>query len=137
MTDEPRRDQTDDPRAALTALVAAFERHLEACASRRGEDDPTVLASADDLADAFESYDDALLAAYGEMTPLEVYGAEDDFDDDEMDEDERRELESRPVAEDTENEVDDHDEEDGDDGPYSGFESDYDWGSTTEDQVKG
>ena len=31
-----------DPRAALSVLVSAFERHLEACAGRRGEDDPTV-----------------------------------------------------------------------------------------------
>ena len=49
-----------EPRAALNALISAFERHLEACASKHGEDDPTVVAASDDLADAFEAYDDAL-----------------------------------------------------------------------------
>ena len=74
---------TADPRGALASLVSAFERHLEASASKRGEDDPTVVAAYDDLADAFEAYDDALLQAYGEMTPLQVY--DDGEDDDELD----------------------------------------------------
>ena len=77
---------TTDPRAALTALVAALERHLEAAAARRGENDPVVLAAYKALAEAFEDYDDALLDAFDEVTPLEVFhGEEDDedFDDDE------------------------------------------------------
>lgn len=73
---------TADARAALASLVAALERHLEASASRRGENDPTVLAAYQDLADAFETYDDALLDAYGEVTPLEVYADEDAEDED-------------------------------------------------------
>jgi hypothetical protein len=79
---------TADPRGALAALVTAFERHLEASASKRGEEDPTVIAAYDDLADAFAAYDDALLQAYGEMTPLDVYDGDDDDDedDDELDE---------------------------------------------------
>jgi hypothetical protein len=94
---------TADPRAALATLMSAFERHLEASASKRGEDDPTVLAAYEDLADAFETYDEALLAAYGEMTPLEIY---DDSEDEE---------------------IDDHSDEDGDGGLYSGLDdSDYD-----------
>jgi len=94
---------TADPRGALASLLTAFERHLEASAAKRGEDDPTVVAAYDDLADAFESYDDALLQAYGEMTPLQVY--DDDADDDELD---------------------DHDDEDGDGGVYSGLDdADY------------
>ncbi|CAN7436690.1 hypothetical protein [Knoellia sp. LjRoot47] len=75
-----------DPRAALTSLVSAFERHLEACSGRRGEDDPTVAAAYDDLLDAFETYDNALYEAFGEMTPLDVYTG-DDADEDEEDED--------------------------------------------------
>lgn len=76
-----------DPRAALAALTAAFERHLEASAQRRGEDDPAVVAAYDDVADAFEEYDETLLEAFGEMTPLEVYAApdEDDDEDDDLD----------------------------------------------------
>lgn len=72
-----------DPRAALTALVAAFERHLEAAAHRRGENDPAVLGAYRTLADAFEDYDDALLDAFDEVTPLEVFhGDDDEFEDD-------------------------------------------------------
>ena len=111
---------TADPRAALTTLTAAFERHLEACASRRGEDDPTVLSAFDDLADAFDAYDEALLEAYGEMTPLEVADDDDDdFDDDEEEDDEE---------EDADDGLDDHEGEDGDeDAVYSGFDGeDYD-----------
>lgn len=76
-----------DPRAALSSLVSAFERHLEACSGRRGEDDPTVAAAYDDLLDAFEVYDNALYEAFGEMTPLDVYTGDSDDEDDEDDED--------------------------------------------------
>lgn len=82
---------TTDPRAALTALVAALERHLEAAAGRRGENDPVVLAAYRAVAEAFEEYDDALLDAFDEVTPLEVFrgdeeGDEDDEEGDEFDE---------------------------------------------------
>ena len=76
-----------DPRAALSQLVAAFERHLEASSTRHGDDDPTVVAAYEDLADAFEAYDAALYDAYGEMTPLDIYSGDDDEDDDDDDED--------------------------------------------------
>jgi hypothetical protein len=96
---------TADPRGALEQLVTAFERHLEASASKRGEDDPTVVAAYDDLADAFAAYDEALLQAYGEMTPLDIYDGEGDEDE----------------------ELDDHSDEDGDGGRYSGLDDeDYD-----------
>ncbi len=74
-----------DPRSALTTLVTALERHLEACASRTGEEDPRVIAAYNDLADAFEDYDDALMDTHGEVTPFEVYSDDDDEDDDDFD----------------------------------------------------
>jgi hypothetical protein len=76
---------TADPRAALAILTSSLERHLEASASRRGENDPAVVAAYQDVAEAFDAYDDALLEAYGEVTPLEIYGGDDDDDDDEDD----------------------------------------------------
>jgi hypothetical protein len=97
---------TADPRAALATLMSAFERHLEASASKRGEEDPTVIAAYDDLADAFAAYDEALLQAYGEMTPLDIYDGDDEDEDDE--------------------ELDDHSDEDGDGAVYSGLDdADY------------
>jgi hypothetical protein len=105
---------TVDPRAALANLTASLERHLEASASRRGENDPTVIAAYQDVADAFERYDDAMLEAYGEVTPLEIYGS----DDEEADED----------GDEADLELDDHGDEDGDSvGVYLGLDdSDYD-----------
>jgi hypothetical protein len=104
-----------DPRAALAILTASLERHLEASASRRGENDPTVVAAYQAVADAFDLYDDALLEAYGEVTPLEIYSGDgdDDADDD---------------VEDGDEVLDDHDGEDGDThGVYLGLDdSDYD-----------
>lgn len=100
---------TADPRGALANLMSAFERHLEASSSKRGEEDPTVIAAYDDLADAFAAYDDALLQAYGEMTPLDIYdGDGDDDGDDESDD-----------------ELDDHTDEDRDSSVYSGLDDDY------------
>ena len=111
---------TADPRGALADLVAAFERHLEASASKRGEDDPTVIAAYDDLADAFAAYDDTLLQAYGEMTPLDIYDGDDEDDDEDDDDDE---------------ELDDHSDEDGDGAVYSGLDdADYDDGDEDDDR---
>ena len=113
-----------DPRAALSQLVAAFERHLEASSTRHGDDDPTVVAAYEDLADAFEAYDGALYDAYGEMTPLDIYSGDDDEDDDDSDEDDVTDGD----------ELDDHDDEDGD-GPrlYAGLDDDVDFDDDTDD----
>lgn len=102
-----------DPRGSLAQLVSAFERHLEACSTRRGEDDPAVIAAYDDLADAFQDYDEALYEAFGEMTPLDVYAGPDDEDDSDDEDDDA---------------FDGHDDEDGgSDGPYAGLDdADFD-----------
>ena len=96
-----------DPRSALTTLVTALERHLEACASRTGEEDPRVIAAYNDLADAFEDYDDALMDTHGEVTPFEVY-SDDDEDDDDFDD------------------SDDEDDTDDEDDVVSRYDDDYD-----------
>lgn len=72
---------TSDPRAALSTFVAALETHLELSAVRRGENDPAVVTAYNKVADAFVAYDDALLDAFGEVTPLDVYSDEDDEED--------------------------------------------------------
>jgi len=92
---------TSDPRPALDRLVAALEAHLQAASRRTGEADPAVVAAYQTLADAFETYDEALYAAYDEVTPFVLYeDADDDEDDDEDDDDDD----------------DDDDEDDVDDG---------------------
>ena len=112
-----------DPRPALNQLIAAFERHLEASSQRRGEDDPTVVAAYEDLADAFEAYDDALHDATGEMTPLVVVDEQFMVDDDDDDED---------SDDDGSDDSEYDDDEDG--GPYGGLDNeDYDEDSDNED----
>lgn len=77
-----------DPRAALNDLVTSLERHLELAAARRRKDDPAMIAAYQAIANAFVDYDDALLDAYGEVTPLDVYsddGEDDDYDEDDLD----------------------------------------------------
>lgn len=112
-----------DPRAALNQLVAAFERHLEASSTRHGDDDPSVVAAYEDLADAFEAYDGALYDAYGEMTPLDIYTGDDGPDDDGPDEDD-----------DDADSLDDHDDEDGDGARlYAGLDEDLDFDDDSDD----
>ena len=101
------QDMSADPRAALSSLVSAFERHLEACSGRRGEDDPTVAAAYDDLLDAFETYDNALYEAFGEMTPLDVYTGDDADEGDDDEDDEDQDLDE---------------DDDDDDGVYAGLD---------------
>ncbi|OLT39470.1 hypothetical protein BJF86_08645 [Serinicoccus sp. CNJ-927] len=112
---------TADPRAALTALVAALETHLETSAVSRGEDDPAVIEAYERIAEAFTAYDDALMDAYGEVTPLEVYdddlasdddedaddGEDDDDLDDDLDDDDLDEELDDPEVEDDDEDLDD------------------------------
>lgn len=78
-----------DPRAALAALTTALEEHLVAASARRGEEDPIVEATFLGIIDAFEVYEEALFDAFDEVTPLVIYGGdeEDDYDDESEDND--------------------------------------------------
>lgn len=75
-----------DPRQALAALISALERHYEAAAASRGDDDPALESATDQLTNAFDTYDDALFEAYDVATPLIVFDG-DDLDDEDDDED--------------------------------------------------
>lgn len=85
-----------DPRTELTRLLDALEAHLTAVVNRTGEHDPAVDEAYVEIANAFEAYEDALFEAHNEVTPLSVYGDEDDLDelvDDEEDDDDDIEYE--------------------------------------------
>lgn len=104
-----------DPRAALATFVTALERHLEAASSRRGENDPAVVAAYQDVAEAFDRYEDALMDAFEEVTPLEIF-SDDDLDDDDEDDDEDDLDDDDDDDEDDEDDLDDDDDDDdGDD----------------------
>ncbi|MEP6796608.1 MAG: hypothetical protein ABI890_00610, partial [Lapillicoccus sp.] len=109
---------TADPRASLAVLVTALERHLEVASSRRDPDDLTVMAAAQDLANAFDDYDEALFQSTEVATPLAIYdGPFDDEDDDDEDDDD---------GDDEEDDDDEDDEgvDDPDPGVYVGLEDD-------------
>ena len=80
------RAMTTAPRDALDRLVAALEAHLDAVTRRTGEADPAVTAAYQTLADAFETYDDALYDTYDEVTPF-VLVEDGDEEDDDLDDD--------------------------------------------------
>jgi hypothetical protein len=66
-----------DPRIALRQFTAALERHLEAVATRRGPEDPSVEAAYEKLLDAFLDYEEALSENFEEYLPF----VQDDFDE--------------------------------------------------------
>ncbi len=124
-----------DPRAALATFVSALERHLEACSSRHGDNDPAVVAAYQDLADAFDAYDDALMDAFDEITPLTLYtGDDDDADEEDFDDDgtymglDDDDFDDDSDDDDSDDDSDDSDDSDDDD---SDDDSDDDEPTTT------
>lgn len=118
---------TADPRAALSALVAALETHLETAAVSRGEDDPSVIEAYERVAEAFTAYDDALMDAYGEVTPLEVYDedlVDDDDDDDDYDDEDDEDYDDDGDDDLVDDELDAYDDEVDEDssGRYLGLD---------------
>ena len=104
---------TTDPRSARAALLAALERHSEAAAASRGEDDPALDAATEQLATAFDTYDDALFDAYDVATPLIVFDSDEDDDDDDDDD-----FDDLDEFEDDEDDDDDDDDDDYEDDDY-------------------
>ena len=98
---------TSDPRAALDRLVAALEAHLQAASRRTGEADPAVGSAYQTLADAFETYDEALYAAYDEVTPFVLYEDAEDADSDDEDDDDEDEDDEDDDEEDLDDDLDD------------------------------
>lgn len=113
---------TSDPRAALAALVSALERHLELAAAQHRADDPAIRAAYEQIGDTFVAYDDALLDAYGEVTPLDIYTD----DDDDLEELEDEELDDLDDELDEDDEEDDDEEEDDDDDDWDDEDDDDD-----------
>lgn len=116
---------TTHPRAALDRLVAALESHLSASENRRSERDPAVEAAYRTLADAFETYDDALYDAHGEVTPFELYDDQEDEredSDDDPDEDSDDEDDETADVDDLSDVEGDHDDEAADLAPDDDYE---------------
>lgn len=65
-----------DPRAALEKLVAALERHLDACATKRPGSEEVLERTYEQVEDAFLGYEEALSSAFDEYLPIAL--AEDE-----------------------------------------------------------
>lgn len=82
-----------DPRTELTRLLDALETHLDAVTHRTREHDPVIDEAYVEIANAFEAYENALFEVHNEVTPLSVYGDDDEFLTDTDDEDDDIEYE--------------------------------------------
>jgi len=114
-----RQNMTADPRASLATLVTALERHFEVASSRQDPDDPNVIAAAQDLADAFDDYDEALFLATEVATPLAVYDGPfddeddtDESDDDDDDDDDLEDEDDDDLEDEDDDDIDDIDDDD-------------------------
>ena len=67
---------------------ASLTRWRRTVVNRTGEHDSAVDEAYVEIANAFEAYEDALFEAYNEVTPLSVYGDEDEDDLEEILDDE-------------------------------------------------
>jgi hypothetical protein len=70
-----------DPWAALERLTTTLNRHLTAVEERSGLDDPEVSRAYDQVAEAYQDYEDALWDSYSESLPLDLYDGDDDDED--------------------------------------------------------
>ncbi|EWT07904.1 hypothetical protein N864_17710 [Intrasporangium chromatireducens Q5-1] len=124
-----------DARAALEQLIAALERHYEAANSSRDPDHPMVIAAAQDLAEAFDDYDEALFDATEVATPLAVYGEDLDMEEDDSDDTgvyAGLDSDDYDSEDDESDDDEDADDEDGDDDEDD--DEDYDFDEDDEEE---
>lgn len=101
-----------DPRVALQSLVSALEEHLAALSNRRSDQDPAVDAAYVAIADAFDSYEEALYDNFDEVTPLTVFADDEDDDDDDFEDLEEGDDDSSPLDEDDYDDLDEDSSQD-------------------------
>jgi hypothetical protein len=65
-----------DTRMALRIFIASLEKHFEAVATRRSQEDPSVQTAYLQVEDAFLNYEELLAENFEEYLPFEL--AEDD-----------------------------------------------------------
>lgn len=120
-----------DARAALEQLIAALERHYEAANSSRDPDHPMVIAAAQDLAEAFDDYDEALFDATEVATPLAVYGEDLDMEEDDSDD---TGVYAGLDSDDYDSEEDESDDDESDDDDDEDDDEDYDFDEDDEEE---
>lgn len=74
----------NNPHTELDRLITALKNHLTAVTNRNGEHNPAIDEAYVEIANAFETYENALFEEHNEVTPLAVYGDDDDEDLEEL-----------------------------------------------------
>lgn len=139
-----------NPRSALDRLIGALEAFHLAASTAQDPSAPSVAEAADALADAYIVYDDVVFTRYGVEAPLDVYGDDEDFDDDyddfDLDDEDDADLdddldEESDFDDDLEGEDDLEDDEEIDDETLEDEEglddADFDDGGYEEDSEEG
>ncbi len=97
-------------RETLLLLTAALETHLDAIENRRSPEDAMVDDAYEALAEAFDRYEDALDAEYGEGMPM-ILDEDDEFEDEDGEVGEPADEDLDPHANEDDDELDDDIEE--------------------------
>lgn len=104
-----------NPRSALDRLIGALEAFHLAASTAQDPSAPSVGEAADALADAYIVYDDVVFTKYGVEAPLDVYGDDEDYDEDFDDDYDDFDLDDEDADLDDEDaDLDDDLDEDGD-----------------------
>ncbi|WP_115727257.1 DNA primase [Actinomyces culturomici] len=77
---------SEEPGAALEALIVAFREHYVIARAGEGADVESLEFAEDKLRDAFFTYDDELFTTYGVELPFDLL--DDDYEEGDEDDDE-------------------------------------------------
>ena len=126
-----------NPRSALDRLIGALEAFHLAASTAQDPSAPSVAEAADALADAYIVYDDVVFTRYGVEAPLDVYGDDEDYDEDFDDDYDDFDLDDEDDA-DLDDDLDEDGDFDDDLEDEEGLDdADFDDGSYEEDSEEG
>ena len=142
-----------NPRSALDRLIGALEAFHLAASTAQDPNAPSVAEAADALADAYIVYDDVVFTRFGVEAPLDIYGDDDEYEDDledddyddfDLDDDEEADFDENEdqidenlEEDDLEDDLDDEDGLDEDDSESVEYDEDLDDAEDYEEESRG
>lgn len=142
-----------NPRSALDRLIGALEAFHLAASTAQDPNAPSVAEAADALADAYIVYDDIVFTRFGVEAPLDIYGDDDEYEDDledddyddfDLDDDEEADFDENEdhidenlEEDDLEDDLDDEDGLDEDESESVEYDEDLDDAEDYEEESRG
>jgi hypothetical protein len=142
-----------NPRSALDRLIGALEAFHLAASTAQDPNAPSVAEAADALADAYIVYDDVVFTRFGVEAPLDIYGDDDEYEDDledddyddfDLDDDEEADFDENEdqidenlEEDDLEDDLDDEDGLDEDESESVEYDEDLDDAEDYEEESRG